>query len=453
MKIVIVGNGKVGRAILEELSREGHDIIVIDSDGEVLQQSTEQFDVIGIQGNGASLPMQREAEVESADLLIATTSSDEINILACILARRLGAKHTIARVSNPEYTEQLGLLQAELGLSMTVNPDRTAANEAFNVLQFPTFLRRDKFAKGRVEIVELRVDEHSRLINVPLRRMYETLEAQVLVCAVERRGEAFIPNGNFVLKENDKIHVTADSNHLVALVRNLGLEYNKIRSTMIIGGGRISYYLARQLLAIGVSVKIIERNHERCLLLAERLPQATIIEGDANGQRILLEEGIREVDALVTFTDMDEVNVFLSLFGAHVKVPKIITKISRTEYTDVISDMGIESFISPKLLSATEIVRYVRAMTNNTVGGAVIAMHDLVPGKVEALEFLATRQTKHLNMPLQTAHIKKGILVACIMRNNRTIIPRGSDSIHVNDTVIVVTSNDDIVVSLNDIYE
>lgn len=452
MKIVIIGNGKVGRAIVAQLSREGHDLLVVDSNATVLRQTMEQYDVMGVHGNGASLPIQREAGVDKADLLIAATSADEINLLTCILAKRLGAKHTIARVRNPEYSEQLVMLRDELGLSMTVNPELAAATEAFHILQLPSFLHRDKFAKGRVEIVELRINEKSRLKNVALSELYRYTEVRVLVCAVERKGEAFIPGGDFVLQENDKIHVTADSSHLVRLILNLGLESHRIRNVMIIGGSRISYYLAKMLLAERIAVKIIERDAARCIELADRLPEATIIEGDGNSQRLLLEEGIRETDALVTLTNMDEENIFLSLYGTHIKVPKVITKISQTEYADIIQEMGIESAISPKLLTATEIVRYVRAMSD-TAGGAVITMHELVNGKVEALEFLATSQTRYLNEPLTKAPIKKGFLIACIFRRNRIIIPTGSDSIRRDDTVIIVTANRQAIVDLNDIFE
>jgi trk system potassium uptake protein TrkA len=452
VRIITVGDGKVGLAITAQLSREGHDLLVIDSNENVLKDSVAAYDVQVIQGNGASLPILREAGAGTADLLIAATSGDELNMLTCILAKRLGAKHTIARVRNPEYSEQLVMLREELGLSMAVNPELAAAREAYNILQFPSFISRDSFAKGRVVIVELKIAKGSKLCELPLRRLYTVVDAAVLVCAVERKGQAFIPNGDFILRENDTIYVTAASNHLIKLIAALDLARRRTRNVMIIGGSRIAYYLASMLLQNGVAVKIIERNASRCRELADSLPKAMVIEGDGNRQSLLLEEGLKEMDALVTLTDLDEQNIFLSLYGAHIGVPKNITKVNQTEYSDVIHAMGVESVISPKMLTATEIVRYVRAMAE-TVGGSVITMHEMVGGKVQALEFLASEKTRYLGKTLLETPVRKNILVACIMRKNRPLIPKGDDCIQKDDTVIVVATGDRAIVDLNDIFE
>ena len=452
MRIIVVGDGKVGLAITAQLAREGHNLLVIDSDSNVLERSAEEYDVMVVHGNAASLPVLREAEVHSADLLIAATSTDETNILTCIFANKLGARHTIARVRNPEYSEQLVMLRDELGLSMTVNPELAAAEEAYHVLQFPSFLARDTFARGRVEIVELKIDRESKLKDTPLKSLYSIVDVKVLVCAVERKNSVYIPNGEFFLREGDKIYVTADTNDLVKLVRSLNIAKRKTKNVMIIGGSRIAYYLAVMLLKSGIGVKIIEKNKQRCLELADILPKAVIIHGDGNRQRLLLEEGIRETDALVTLTDIDEQNLFLSLYGTHVGVQKVITKVNQTEYAEIIGDMGVESVISPKLLCATEIVRYVRAMAD-TIGGSVITMHEMANGKAYALEFRATDKTRYLDMPLTQIPIRRSFLLACIIRSGKAIIPRGSDVIRQNDTVIVVSSSEEAVVDLNEIFE
>ena len=452
MNIIVVGDGKVGLELTRQLSGEGHDLTVVDSDQHVLERIVEEYDVMVVHGNGASMQVLQNAGAESADLLIAATSADEINILTCIIAKTLGTRHTIARVRNPEYSEQLVVLRDSLGLSMTINPELSAATEIYHMLQFPSFLYRETFANGRVEIVSLKISDTSKLRDLPLNKLYKTLELNVLVCAVERDGEALIPDGNFVLQGNDLIHVTAPSSELVKLVHRLGLKQQKIKSVMIVGGSRIAHYLSVMLLNAGISVKIIEQNPERCQTLAHSLPDAMIIEGSSNSQRLLLEEGIREMDALVTLTDIDEENIFLSLYGRHTGVEKVITKISQSDYSDVVSAMGIESPVSPKMLCATEIVRYVRAMAN-TVGGAVIAMHELVDGKVGALEFRANANTKYLERPLSEVPIKKNFLIACIIRKGHTLIPKGNQCLRKDDNIVLVTSSDRVIVDLNDIFE
>ena len=400
MQIIIVGDGKVGVALTEQLSSEGHDITVIDSNPKVLEQSLESYDVMVVHGNGASIGVLKEAGVEDAHLLIAATSRDETNLLTCIVAKKLGAKHTIARVRNPEYAEQLVLMRDELGLSMTINPELAAAREIHHLLQFPSFLKRDSFAKGRVEIVEIHVGEDSKLAGIPLNRLYE-----------------------------------------IAQVRN----------AIIVGGSRIAYYLAMRCLHAGLGVKIIEQNHERCVELAELLPSAVIIEADGSRQDILAAEGISSTDAVITLTNMDEENLIISMYASHIGVPKVITKVNRTEYVEAFKSMGIDTFISPKALCSTDIVRYVRAM-QNTTGGSVITLHRMVEGKAEALEFRASETTRHLGETLLDIQLKPEILIACITHKGRTIIPRGSDVFQAGDTVIVVTTSGQPINDLNDIF-
>ncbi len=452
MRIIIVGDGKVGAALTESLTKEGHDIVVIDTNRKLLEKSTEVSDILVVHGNGASMSVLKQADVGTADLLIAATSSDEINLLTCIMAKKLAKKlHTIARVRNPEYAEQLVALKDELGLSMTVNPEQAAAREAYHLIQFPSFLRRDTFARGQVAIVKLRINANSPLNGVPLSKMPEIAKVKVLICAVERGEQVYIPDGQFVLQENDDISVTASSQDLTALIKNLGLQKQKIKNAVIIGGSRIAFYLTALLMRSGIRVKIIEKDHERCLHLATLLPKAVIIEGDGSQQSILEAEGLDQADALLTFTDMDEENLIISMYGHHIGVPKVITKINRIEYVDVFKSMGVDTIISPKELCSNDVVRYVRAM-QNTSGGSMIALHRIVGGKVEAMEFQAAKNTRHLEEPLEKLALKKGILVACITHQGKTIIPRGSDCIQEGDTVILVSTEENTLLDLNNIF-
>lgn len=451
MHIIIVGDGKVGVALTEQLSQEDHDVTVIDSNPKVLEQSLESYDVMVVHGNGASIGVLKDAGVEETDLLIAATSRDETNLLTCIVAKKLGARHTIARVRNPEYAEQLLLMRDELGLSMTINPEMAAAREIHHLLQFPSFLKRDSFAKGRVEIVEIHVDKSTRLADIPLRRLYEIARVRVLVCVVERGGSVYIPDGNFTLQTGDNIYVTADSQDLARLIKNLGIVKHKVRDVIIVGGSRVAYYLALRCLHAGLGVKIIEQSHERCAELAELLPRAVIIEADGSRQDILAAEGVRAADAVITLTNIDEVNLIIAMYASHIGVPKVITKVNRTEYVKAFKSMGIDTFISPKALCCTDIVRYVRAM-GNTTGGSVITLHRMVEGKAEALEFRASEATRHLGETLLDVHLKPNILVACITHEGRTVIPRGSDRIQLGDNVIVVTTSGRPINDLNDIF-
>lgn len=452
MNIIIVGDGKVGAALATQLSSEGHDVTIIDSNPQALMDSSEKLDIMTVIGNGASMATLRDAGVERADILIAATSRDELNLLTCLTAKKLGAKHTIARVRNPDYFDQLMSMREELGLSMTVNPELAAAQEAYQLLRFPSFLKRDSFAKGRVEIVAIPVDKDSKLSGIPLYKLYEIAGVNVLVCAVEREDGVHIPSGSFTLREGDTIYVTAALQDLAELVKNMGLVEKRIRSLLIIGGSRIAFYLGRRCLDSGIAVKIIERDHDRCVALAEAMPRATIIEADGSRQDVLESEGVRSHDAVITLTGMDEENLVLSMLSSHMGVSKVITKINRLEYTDVFRKVGIGSVISPKGLCCANILRYVRAMSSAAGVDSVLTLHPIVDGKVEALEFLAGPETRHRGEMLKDIPLKEGMLVACITHKAKTILPRGDSSFASGDTVIVVTAGGRTVNDLNDIF-
>ena len=451
MKIVVVGDGKVGYTLTEQLSREGHDLVVIDNDPKVLQHSMEALDVFVVQGNGATLAVQREAEVDQSDVLIAATSGDEINLMCCILAKKLGCKHTIARVRNPEYSQQLALLRDDLGLSMTINPERTAAHEIFRLLQFPSFLKRDTFCRGRVELVELKINEGNPLAGIQLKDFYKVTGINVLVCAVDRGGTVTIPQGNFRLEEGDKITVTAANTDLALLLHNLNLSTQKIKDVLIIGGSRIASYLGKMLLNTGVRVKIIERDMEKCRELSEALPRAIVICGDGTSQELLVAEGIAEADAVVPLTNVDEENIVLSLYADHMGVAKSITKINRTEYEPIFRDRGLGSVVSPKLLTANDIIGYVRAMKQST-GSSMLSLYRLCDGQVEAVEFRALEGTRNLGVPFKDVRLRPNLLIACINRGSDVIIPKGSDCILPGDNVVVVTAADQTISALDDIF-
>lgn len=451
MKIIVAGDGKVGLALTRLLSQEGHDLVTIDSNREIIERDMQQFDVISIAGNCASMETLKEANVQQADVLIAATSADEINLLCCLTARRLNPSlHTIARVRSPEYIEQLYMMREEFGLSLMINPEREAAKEIFRLLQLPGFLKRETFAKGRVEIVELRITEHSLLENVILNHLLHVLGCKVLVCAVVRDGKAFIPTGDTMLYRGDHIYVTAPVAVLSDLMKRLGVTRRKIRHAMLIGGGRVSYYLAQSLIAAGVRVKIIEQNADRCLELAHMLPEASIIEGDGSSQSVLESEGIAETDALVTLTGLDEQNVITSMFGSMQGVPHIITKVNRMEFTGMLESLPVGSVVSPKELCSANVVQYVRAMQHQT--GAAVTLHRIADGRAEALEFVINKHSRYIGEPLRNLHLKRNVLISCITHQGSTTIPDGNSCFRMGDTVIVVTNREAPILQFNDIF-
>ena len=452
MNIIIAGDGKVGSMLTRQLSSEGHDITVIDTNDAVLEKNVGRYDVISVHGNSASMAVLQQAGVRDADLLIAATNADEVNLLCCTTAHALNPKlHTIARIRNPEYTEQIYRMRDVFGLSMVINPENQAAMEIDRLLKYPGFLRRDTFAKGKTEIVELRVDGNSKLKDVKLMDLRSIVKCQVLVCAVLREGNAIAPKGDFVLREGDRLFVTALSNNLTTLLKNLGLLTRRIRNVTICGGGRISYYLANRLKKSGTAVRIIEKDYERCRELCELLPEADVIHGNVREQDLLESEGVADTDALVTLTGLDELNMIVSLYGTSRNVPRVITKLSNTGNRGVFGSMSMGSVICPRELVCSNIVRYVRAMENQT--GAAISVHSIADGQVEAMEFLVDEHTRNCGKPLKEFELKPNILVVSISHGANTEIANGNSMFHKGDIVVVVDSNSrEVIRQLNDIF-
>ena len=435
MKIIIAGNGKMGAALTSQLTAEGDDLTLIDSNLNVLESSEESYDIMVVHGNCASM-----------DVLI-QAGADEVNLLCCMTAHGLNPNiHTIARVCNPEYTDQIYVMRQMFGLSMAVNPERQAATEIERLLKYPGFLKRDTFTKGRVEIVELRIDKKSKLCNVALNDLDGIVKCKILVCAVLRDGKAVAPGGNFVLREGDRIYVTAFTNILTLLLKNLGILTHKVKRVMICGGGRISYYLAKQLQNSGVQVQIIEKDQERCRQLSAILPSACIIQGDSTNQLLLESEGVSSCDALATMTGLDELNMIISLYGNSCGVPQVITKLGHIKNADILGDLSLGSVISPKELCCNTIVQYVRAMKNQA--GAALTVHT-----IEAMEFYADERTRNCGKPLKALKLKKGVLVVCILKGAKMEIPNGDSYFNVGDIVYVVTGKEKSIYQLNDIFE
>jgi len=452
MNIVVIGIGKVGYVLLQQLAEEGHDVVAVDRNTNLLHMCQNKLDVAAVTGNGASVEVQREAGVETADLLVAATSSDEMNLLCCLVAHKLGCRNVVARVRNPEYDQQLSLLKDELGLSFSINPEKTAAYEIFRLLRFPTLLKREFFAGGRTEMAEVKIPADSKLAGKRLDQLGDILRRRAIICAVNRQGEVVIPSGPFELHAEDKLTISASSREMPQLIRACGIKTRKINRVLIIGGSTIAAYLTRLLLETKVSVAIIEENRERCQRLCELLPGASIICGNGTDQELLQDEGIREADAVVTLTGIDEENFLVSMFANHLGVPKTITKINRLEYSDVFAGTGIDTIVSPKLLTANQIVRYVRAVGASREG-SVETLYRLVGGKAEALGFTVPEKAPFLNVPLMKLRLKPKTLIASIVRRQKVLIPKGDDCLMAGDSVVVVAEASRAVSNLTDIFD
>ena len=439
MKIVIIGDGKVGHKLTTQLSEENYDIVLIDQNEGKLKAALNELDIFCITGNGADAEVQKQADVPHADLVIACASTDELNMLCCLLARRLGAKHTIARVRNPIYYKQMDLLIEDLHLSMAVNPELTASNEIARILLFPETNKVETFMKGKVELVEYAVRDDSPLVGLPLGELYRKFQIQVLICAVKRKDEVYIPDGDFVLQAGDKMHIAASHQNLKNFFKSLMKKTVRIKNVLICGGGHLCFYLALQLLQVGMQVKIIEKDSSRCETLCELLPKATVINADATSHDLLLEEGIGEADAVVALTGMDEENIIMALFAKTQGVKKIIAKVNEDTRAQMVEGLGIDSIVSAKSATADAILRYVRARKNSHDSANVESMYRLVNGQVEAQEFIIKKECEYTNIPLKDLPTKPNTLIACIGRNRKVIIPNGDSHIEVGDSVIVVT--------------
>ncbi len=451
MNIIIAGAGKVGKVLVRQLTAEGHALTVIDQDSHVLENLVIRYDAIGVQGNCASKAVLLQAGVLDADLVITATNADEVNLLCCLTAHGINPNiHTIARIRDPEYTEQIMTMRETFPLSMTVNPEKQAAMEIERLLKFPGFLRRESFAKDRSQIVELRIDSKSKLKDVALMDMGSIVKCRVLVCAVLRNGQAVAPRGNFVLQEGDRIFVTAPTSDLAVLLKNLDIVTRRVRRVLLCGGGRVSFYLAGLLEDDGISVSILEKNPQRCKELAEDLPNASVIRGDCSNQSVLDDQGIDQCDAVAALTGLDETNMILSLYAAGQGVAQTITKLSREESVSIANTMALGSIISPKELCSNSIVRYVRAMQNQT--GAAVSVHAIADGQAEAVEFVVDESTPNCGVSLKNIRLKSGVLIAGIVHGTKSEVPNGESSFVPGDRVVAVTSHRGSLQQLSDIF-
>ena len=447
MKIIVVGFGKVGYVLADQLNDEGHELTVIDINEDRMQYAMSQLDIQAIAGNGTSYLTQMEAGIADSDLLIAVTDHDEINLLSCLIAKKAGNCHTIARVRNPEYSKEINFIKEELGLSMSINPERAAAMEIAHLIQIPSAMEIDTFARGKVNLIKFRIPQGSPIVNVRL--CENTLLKDCLLCIVQRQDKSvIIPDGNTILHEGDIVSVIIPMSRMFKFFSSIGIKTKPIKDVLIVGGSTIAYYLAEILIKSHINVKIIEQKKSRCDELSANLPGAMIIYGDAANRDILDEEGIRSTDAFVSLTDLDEENIMLSLYANKVSSAKIITKINKIDFEEVISDMPIGSIICPKNITAEGIIQYVRSM-QNSFGSNIETLYRMMDNRVEALEFVVRDDSSVTNTPLMSLNLKENLLICCINRNGKIITPSGKDSILKGDSVVVVTTKK----GLNDIKD
>lgn len=441
MKIVVVGCGKIGSEIVKSLTEEEHIVTAIDNDQSVIDDLSNIYDVMGVCGNGTDCDVLTEAGVKDAEMFIAATSTDELNMLSCYLAKKMGAKNTIARIRNPEYTlKSIGFLRQQLGLSLIINPEMLAALEMFNILKLPSAVKIQTFSVRNFEIIELIVKEGSQLTGVKLYELRNKFKAKFLICVVRRGNKVYIPDGNFVLHAGDKIGLTAELSEIQKLMRSLGMSKKQAKSIMILGGGRIAFYLAKMLIGAGNSVKIIEQDDEKCSELSDSLDKAMIIHGDGAQQELLLEEGIESTDAFVSLTGMDEENILISIFASAQGVPTVITKVNRNELADMASKLGLDCVISPKETVSDVLVQYARALENSR-GSNVETLYNIMDGMAEVLEFKVRSDFGYAGIKLKDLRLKPNILVAGIIRDRKPIIPTGDDVILGNDKVIILAAD------------
>ena len=448
MRILIIGCGKVGTTLAEQLDQEGHDIIVIDHKATAIHNVIDTLDVLGVVGNGASYHVQLEAGIETTDILIAVTGSDEINMLCCLIAKKASRCHTIARVRNPQYNEEIDFIKDELGISMTINPELESALEMARLIRLPSAIKIETFAKGRVELLQCQIPSNSILNNMQIKSIASQTHCKVLVCAVERGEDIFIPSGDFILQSFDKISIITLQKTAPEFFTKIGLPPSHIKSIMIVGGGMIASYIGSRFAGTDVQVKIVEQSRERCEELSTALPDSLIIHANGSDNNVLIEEGIDSTDAFASLTNLDEENILLSLYAHKRCNAKIFTKITRVTFDDIIHEMNLGVVLNPKLLTADRIIQYVRAK-QNSLGSNVETLYKLVGNKVEAMEFRVKSGDKNVGIPLEQLRTKENTLVGCINRKGKIIIPNGKDSFQIGDTVIIVTTS----FGLNDLSE
>ena len=440
LNIIIVGIGKVGGTLVEQLSKEGNDITIIDKNPNAVQAMSSLYDVMGVVGNGASYSVQMEAGIENCDLFIAVTESDELNLLCCTVAKRVSNCSAIARVRTPDYSKEVEYLREKLGLTMIINPDLESAKEVARILYLPATLEVNSFAHGQAEMVKFKIPEGNILVNLPISQLGKTISHKVLICAVERDGEVYIPSGNFILEEGDIISYVANRKVAKQFLNDLGFNTRQVKNTMIIGGGTSAQYLADKLLHSGVAVKIIEKDRARCEELSLLLPKAIIINGDGTDEELLKEEGIHSAESFVPLTGIDEENIMLTLFARQVSNAKVVTKINHITFKDVINNLDLGSVIYPRYITSEAIIAYARAK-KNSLGSNIETLYHMFDSRVEAIEFRVRNSSKVTNTPLMELSLKKNLLITFINRNGSIIIPSGQDSIKVGDTVMIVTTH------------
>ena len=440
MKIIIVGCGKVGTSLAERLSVEDHDLVMVDLSEQKVEEVSNRYDAMGIVGNGASFNVQQEAGVDTADLFIAVTGEDELNLLCCLIAQKTGHCQTIARVRNPIYSKEISFIKERLGLSMIINPELATAREISRLLRFPAAIKIDPFSRGRVELLKFKVLPEFGLDGMSISQITDKYRCDILFCAIESKTTLSIPGGDHLVHNGDFVSIIATPKNTAQFFKKIGLKTHQVKNTLIIGGGTISYYLAKTLSDLKINVKIIDKNKERCEELSEMLPDATIICGDGTDRSLLLEEGLSTVESFVTLTNMDEENIFLSLSAKNLTQAKLIAKVNRLPYKDVIDDLDIGSVIYPKYITSDSILRYVRAM-QNTIGSNVETLYHVLDNQAEALEFIIRDESPVVGIPLADLNLKPNLLVCCLTREGTVRIPRGQDSIQIGDNVIIVTTH------------
>lgn len=440
LNIIIVGCGKVGMTLIEQLSKEGHDITIIDKNAAKVQEMSNLYDIMGLVGNGASYSVQMEAGIENADLIIAVTASDELNLLCCTVAKQVGDCAAIARVRTPDYSKEAGYLREKLGLTMIINPELEASLETARILYLPTALEVNSFAHGQAEIVKFKIPEGNLLDGMTIAALGKSITNEILICAIEREGEVYIPGGNFQMAKNDIVSFVAPRRHIRIFLKKIGFKTKQVKDAMIVGGGKASYYLAKQLIAMGIDVKIIEQNKERCEELSILLPEAIIINGDGTDEEVLREEGIEYAQAFIPLTGIDEENIMLTLHAKQVSNAKLITKINRSTFKNVISKLDLGSVIYPRYITSEAIIAYVRAKKNST-NSNIETLYHMFDNRAEAIEFRVDEPSSVTGIPLKDLMLKNDLLVSFIYRNGKVQIPSGLDTIEVGDTVMIVTTH------------